>query len=55
MTNHVHLFITPHREPGIGKVMQSVGRSYVRYFNDTYHRKGTLWEGRYRATLLDTE
>jgi putative transposase len=55
MTNHVHLLITPHHEPGIGNVMQSVGRSYVRYFNDTYHRTGTLWEGRYRATLIDTE
>ncbi len=55
MTNHLHLLITPHQESGIGNVMQRVGRSYVRYFNDTYHRTGTLWEGRYRATLIDTE
>ena len=39
----------------ISKVMQSVGRYYVQYFNYTYQRTGTLWEGRYRATLLDTD
>ena len=55
MTNHVHLLITPHTEDGIGKVMQSLGRYYVQYFNYTYQRTGTLWEGRYKATLIDTE
>lgn len=55
MTNHVHLLITPHTENGIGKVMQSVGRRYVQYFNYTYERTGTLWEGRYKATLIDSE
>ncbi|MDX8390315.1 MAG: transposase [Mariprofundaceae bacterium] len=55
MTNHVHLLMTPQTEDGIGKVMQSVGRYYVQYFNDQYKRTGTLWEGRYKATLLDSE
>ncbi len=55
MTNHVHLLITPQTEGGIGKVMQSVGRYYVQYFNYKYKRTGTLWEGRYKATLLDSE
>jgi len=55
MTNHVHLLITPRREDGISKVMQSVGRYYVQYFNHQYKRTGTLWEGRYKATLLDSE
>lgn len=55
MTNHVHLLVTPHTEAGIGKMMQSLGRRYVQYFNDTYQRTGTLWEGRYRATLVDAE
>lgn len=55
MTNHVHLLVTPNVENGISKVMQSVGRSYVQYFNYTYKRTGTLWEGRYRATLIDSE
>jgi putative transposase len=55
MTNHVHLLITPYSENGISKVMQSLGRFYVQYFNYQYRRTGTLWEGRYRATLLDSE
>jgi len=55
MTNHVHLLITPHKEHSIGKMMQSIGRYYVQYFNHSYHRTGTLWEGRYKATLIDTE
>lgn len=55
MTNHVHLLITPNIENGISKVMQSVRRCYVQYFNYTYKRTGTLWEGRYRATLIDSE
>ncbi len=55
MTNHVHLLMTPHTNDGISKVMQSLGRYYVQYFNYTYERTGTLWEGRYKATLIDTE
>jgi len=55
MTNHVHLLMTPSDEQGLGKVMQSVGRRYVQYFNFTYQRTGTLWEGRYKATLIDTD
>lgn len=55
MTNHVHLLITPHDEGGIGRVMQSVGLRYVRYFNRRHGRTGTLWEGRYRATLIDSD
>ncbi len=55
MTNHVHLLITLQATNGIGKVMQMLGRYYVQYFNYAYARTGTLWEGRYRATLLDSE
>ena len=55
MTNHVHLLVTPHQEDGIGKMMQMLGRYYVQYYNYRYRRTGTLWEGRYRATLIDTE
>jgi len=55
MTNHVHLLATPLNEEGIGKMMQSLGRRYVQYFNLRNARTGTLWEGRYRATLVDTE
>ena len=55
MTNHVHLLATPEFAHSISKVAQSVGRRYVQYFNFTYHRTGTLWEGRYRATVVDSE
>jgi len=55
MTNHVHLLVTPHTEKGIGKMMQMLGRYYVQYFNYCYTRTGTLWEGRYKATIIDTE
>lgn len=55
MTNHVHLLMTPDSAEGIGMAMQSLGRRYVRYFNDYYGRTGTLYEGRYKATLIDTD
>jgi putative transposase len=55
MTNHVHLLATPEFDHSISKVFQSVGRRYVQYFNFTYRRSGTLWEGRYRATVVDSE
>ncbi len=55
MTNHVHLLATPEYGQSISKVFQSVGRRYVQYFNSTYRRSGTLWEGRYRATVVDSE
>jgi len=55
MTNHVHLLMTPQTGDGISKVMQSIGRYYVQYFNHQYKRTGTLWEGRYKSTLLDSE
>jgi putative transposase len=55
MTHHIHLLATPQFENSISKVFQSAGRKYVQYFNFTYKRSGTLWEGRYRATVVDSE
>ena len=55
MTNHVHLLVTPYAENGISKMMQMLGRYYVQYYNYCYKRTGTLWEGRYKASLIDTE
>lgn len=55
MTNHVHLLLTPLFENSISNVMQVLGRYYVQYFNYHYNRTGTLWEGRYKASLIDTE
>ncbi len=55
MENHFHLLATPTTDEGLPKFMQAVGRSYVRWFNDRHGRSGTLWEGRYRATVLQAE
>lgn len=55
MTNHVHLLITPQQEQGLSKTLQMLGRYYVQYYNYSYQRTGTLWEGRYKATLIDSE
>jgi putative transposase len=55
MGNHFHLLATPTSETGLPQMMQAVGRRYVRYFNDVHGRSGTLWEGRYRSTLIETE
>jgi putative transposase len=52
MSNHLHLLATPQAADGLPKMMQAVGRSYVRYFNDTQKRSGTLWEGRYKSTVI---
>lgn len=55
MTNHVHLLLTPSTPQGLPKLMQAVGRSYVRQFNQQHGRTGTLWEGRYKSALIQTE
>lgn len=55
MTNHVHLLATPKTADGISRMMQTLGRLYVRYFNYTYQRTGTLWEGRFKSCLVDAE
>ena len=55
MTNHFHLLATPGTEQAIPQMMQSVGRRYVRYFNQRQARTGTLWEGRYKSTLIQAE
>lgn len=55
MGNHFHLLATPQTADGLPQMMQAVGRRYVRYFNDVQQRSGTLWEGRYRSTLIQAE
>ena len=55
MTNHVHLLLQASDYEGISHVMQSLGRYYVRYFNTTYNRTGTLWEGRFKSSLVNSE
>ena len=55
MTNHFHLLATPATQEGLPLLMQAVGRRYVRHFNRQQGRTGTLWEGRYRSTLIQAD
>lgn len=55
MGNHFHLLATPTSTDGLPQMMQAVGRRYVQHFNRRHVRTGTLWEGRYRSTVLDPE
>jgi len=55
MTNHVHLLASTVRPYGLSLMMQYIGRYFVRYINRCYRRSGTLWEGRFKASLVDTE
>lgn len=55
MTNHVHLLCTPRSVGGVSFMMQGLGRQYVRYFNYSYKRTGTLWEGRYKSCIVQEE
>ena len=54
MTNHTHLLVTPAEKGSVSLMMMDLGRRYVRYFNDTHDRSGTLWEGRFKSSLVDT-
>jgi putative transposase len=55
MTNHVHLLLTPEREDSAALLIKHLGQRYVQYINRTYQRSGTLWEGRFRSCLTQTE
>ena len=55
MTNHVHFLVTPNLNNAVSRMMQYLGRHYVRYFNQKYSRTGTLWEGRFRSCLVQEE
>ena len=55
MTNHVHLLASSALPSGLSLMMQHVGRCFVRYINRTYRRSGTLWEGRFKSSLIETE
>ncbi|HZW12963.1 MAG TPA: transposase [Noviherbaspirillum sp.] len=55
MPNHLHLLVSPQDQTGLGKMMQWIGRHYVPYFNSKYQRTGTLWQGRYRATIIEAD
>ena len=55
MSNHVHLLVTPNREDSIPRIFQHVGRIYVLYINKKYKRTGSLWEGRYKCSLINAD
>ncbi len=55
MPNHIHLLASPSDAIGMSRMMQWIGRQYVPYFNKKYQRTGTLWEGRFRATVIESE
>lgn len=55
MDNHFHLLLTPDSSEGLSKMMQAIGRAYVRRFNNRHQRTGTLWEGRYKSTVVQSD
>ena len=55
MTNHVHLLVTPTRADGVSLMMKHLGQRYVQYVNRIHSRTGSLWEGRYRSSFIDSD
>jgi len=55
MESHFHLLLTPNDQDSLQLLLQAIGRSYVRYFNQMHRRTGTLWDGRYRSTILQAQ
>ena len=55
LPNRLQLLVTPSETDSLGKMMQAIGRHYVPYFNARHGRSGGLWEGRYRATVLESD
>ena len=54
MSNHFHLLLTPENDYGASSLMMGLGRNYVRYFNDLHDRTGTLWEGRFKSSPVES-
>ncbi len=55
MTNHIHILATPKEKESVSRMMQYIGRRYVPYINHTYGSSGSIWEGRYKASLIQDE
>lgn len=55
MTNHVHLLLTPRKAEAVPKLIISLGRRYVQYINRSYRRTGTLWDSRYKSSVVQAE
>ncbi len=54
-TNHVHLLLTPKYKENAGNLMKRLGQRYVQYVNRSYKRNGTLWEGRFRSSVIQQD
>jgi len=52
MTNHVHFLVTPGESDSVSFATKVIGSRYAQYFNKTYKRTGTLWEGRHKSCLV---
>lgn len=55
MTNHVHLLLTPRRAAAVPRLVMSLGRRYVQYINRSHRRTGTLWDSRYKSSVIQAE
>jgi len=56
MTNHVHLVLDPgERVDSIGLLMKRLAGRQTRYVNKKEGRTGSLWDGRYKVSAIDTE
>ena len=55
MTNHIHVLATPDTEESISRATRVIGSRYAQYFNRQYHRTGTLWEGRHKSSLVQSD
>jgi putative transposase len=55
MSNHVHLLLTPEQAQNVPRLIMSVGRKYVQNINRTYGRTGTLWDSRYKSSVVQAE
>ena len=55
MSNHLHLLLTPTDKAQLSQFMQTMANRYVRYFNASRNRSGTIWEGRFKSCLVDSD
>lgn len=55
MTNHIHILATPKHKDSISLLMQFIGRRYVPYINHSYGTSGSLWESRYKSSLIQDD
>ncbi|MBT9302152.1 transposase [Pseudomonas sp. TAE6080] len=56
MTNHIHLLVAPSESvAGLGQLMKALAARATRYRNRIEGRTGTLWEGRYKSSVVQSE